>query len=177
MGLIIMAGGIQGKIETMSNANYTNDQSINERVLIATVRTAEYFKRVHSAVFRKYGLSFSKYNVLRALDATSQGRCRISDVSRSMLVPNANITGVAKRLAQDAFIVKKSDPTDDRVTILEITQKGKAALQTIENEKNSSLRKMLTGLSEKEKAEFLKMANLILRNSMSPADAGKMDQI
>ena len=149
----------------MSSATYRSDQSIDERVLMATVRAAEFFKRVHSSVFKKYGLSFSKYNLLRALDASHHGRSRISDVSRMMLVPNANITGVAKRLVQDAFIVKKSDPSDDRVTILEITEKGKTVLKTIENDKDRSMEMMLNGLSEKEKSELLKKVNIVLRNS------------
>ena len=159
----------------MSNANYRNDLNVDERVLMATVRAAEFFKRIHSSVFKKYGLSFSKYNLLRALDASSHGRSRISDVSRAMLVPNANITGVAKRLAQDAFIVKKSDPADDRVTILEITKKGKEALKTIEKEKDSSTTLMLKGLSEKEKHELLKKVNIVLRNSMASPENSQMD--
>ena len=84
-----------------------------------------------------------------------------------MLVPNANITGVAKRLVQDSFIIKKADPGDDRVTILEITKKGKDALRRIEEEKNSSLELMLKGLSENEKMELLKKLNIVLENSMT----------
>lgn len=160
----------------MSNFSYKHNLTIDERVLIATVRAAEFFKRVHSSVFKKYGLSFSKYNLLRALDASSQGRSRISDVSRVMLVPNANITGVAKRLAQDGFIVKKSDPNDDRVTILEITKKGKDAIKTIERGKDSSLQMMLKGLSNKEKTAFLKKINVILRNSLLAPGKKDFDQ-
>ncbi len=163
----------------MSNSNYRRSLTIDERVLIATVRAAEFFKRVHSSVFKKYGLSFSKYNLLRALEASSQGRSRISDVSRIMLVPNANITGVAKRLAQDGFIVKKDDPTDERVTILEITQKGKDALKSIEKDKNSSLQEMLDGLSEDDKTGYLKKVNVILANrpSKTKRKKSRKDQI
>jgi DNA-binding MarR family transcriptional regulator len=45
------------------------------------------------------------------------------EISRIMLVAGANITGIAKRLESDGFIIKKSDPTDHQVTILEITPK------------------------------------------------------
>ena len=37
---------------------YKSDLSVNEKVLMGIVRTAEIFKRSHSAVFRNYGLSF-----------------------------------------------------------------------------------------------------------------------
>jgi DNA-binding MarR family transcriptional regulator len=42
-----------------------------------------------------------------------------------MLVPEANMTGLAKRLERDGFLIRKSDSNDERVTILEITPKGK----------------------------------------------------
>jgi hypothetical protein len=81
--------------------SYVSDLSINEKVLIAMVRAAELFKRSHTAIFRNYGLSFPQYNVLRVLDASQNGRNRISEVSRIMLVPGANMTGIAKRLERD----------------------------------------------------------------------------
>jgi len=80
---------------------YVSDLSSNEKVLIAIVRAAENFKRTHTAIFRKYGLSFPQYNVLRVLDASRNGRNKISGVSRIMLVPGANMTGIAKRLKDD----------------------------------------------------------------------------
>jgi hypothetical protein len=49
---------------------YVSDLSANEKVLMAIVRAAENFKRTHAAVFRKHGLSFPQYNVLRVLDAS-----------------------------------------------------------------------------------------------------------
>ena len=94
----------------MNKRNYQSNLSTDEKVLMGIVRLAEKFKRVHSAVFRNYGLSFPQYNVLRALEASKGGQNKIGDVSRIMLVPVANITGIAKRLEKDGFIIKKSDP-------------------------------------------------------------------
>jgi hypothetical protein len=60
---------------------YVSDLSVNEKVLMAIVRTAETFKRTHAAIFRRHGLSFPQYNVLRVLDASQDGRNKISDNS------------------------------------------------------------------------------------------------
>jgi len=84
-----------------------------------------------------------------------------------MLVPGANITGIAKRLERDAFIIKKPDPDDDRVTILKLTPKGKRALKNIEKEKDQWLKLMLMNLSKKEKSELLDKVKIILKNGMS----------
>jgi len=150
----------------MTKGTYKSDLSTDEKVLMAIIRAAEHFKRVHSSVFRNFGLSFPQYNVLRVLDASKNGQNKISDVSRIMLVPSANITGLAKRLEKDGFIIKKSDPEDDRVTLLEITPKGKKTLQNIEKEKDQWLELMMKNLSKKEKVELLDKVKLILKNGM-----------
>jgi DNA-binding MarR family transcriptional regulator len=150
----------------MVYSTYKSDLSTNEKVLMAIVRAAEIFKRNHSGVFRNYGLSFPQYNVLRVLEASKNGRNKISDVSRIMLVPGANITGIAKRLEKDGFIIKKSDPADDRVTILEITPKGKRTLKNIKNEKDERLELMLKNLSENQKLVLLDKIKRILKNGM-----------
>ena len=150
----------------MVDGTYESDLSTDEKVLMAIVRAAEIFKRNHSAVFRNYGLSFPQYNVLRVLEASKNGQNKISDVSRIMLVPGANITGIAKRLEKDGFIIKKSDPGDERVTILEITPRGKRTLKNIEKEKDEWLDKMLQNLSKNEKLDLLDKVKRILKNGM-----------
>ncbi|MDH3883142.1 MAG: MarR family transcriptional regulator [Desulfobacterales bacterium] len=133
---------------------------------MAIVRAAEIFRRNHSGIFRNYGLTFPQYNVLRVLEASRNGRNKISDVSRIMLVPGANITGIAKRLEKDGFIIKKSDAADERVTILEITPKGKRTLKNIVKEKDERLKLMLKDLSENQKLELLDKVKRILKNGM-----------
>lgn len=149
----------------MGKTNYKSNLSTNEKVLMGIVRLAEKFKRVHSAVFRNYGLSFSQYNVLRVLEASEGGQNKIGNVSRIMIVPVANITGIAKRLEKDGFIIKKPDPTDDRVTILEITSKGKITLKDIENVKDEWLELMLKNLTEAEKLQLLGHVKRVLKTN------------
>ena len=151
----------------MAKPTYKSDLSTDEKVLMAIIRAAEHFKRVHSGVFRNFGLSFPQYNVLRVLDASKNGQSKISDVSRIMIVPGANITGIAKRLERDGFIIKKPDPEDDRVTLLEITPKGKRTLKNIEKDKDYWLERMMKNLSKKEKLELLDNVKLIFKNGMS----------
>lgn len=151
----------------MVGDTYKSDLSTNEKVLMAIVRAAEIFKRTHSSVFKNYGLSFPQYNILRVLEASDNGRNKMSHVSRIMLVPGANITGIAKRLVKDEFIIKKSDSRDERVTLLEITPKGKRTLKNIEQEKDEYLELMLKKLSENQKLELLAIVKRILANGLS----------
>ena len=150
----------------MNTQRYVSDLSTNEKVLMAMVRAAEIFKRTHTAIFRNYGLSFPQYNVLRVLDASRNGRNKISEVSRIMLVPGANMTGLTKRLEKNGFIIRKSDPKDERVTILEITPKGKRTLKNIEQEKDRSIEMILKGFSKEKIRDLLDNLIKLIKNNM-----------
>jgi DNA-binding MarR family transcriptional regulator len=150
----------------VNTKRYVSDLSSNEKVLMAMVRAAEIFKRTHTAIFRNYGLSFPQYNVLRVLDASRNGMNKISEVGKVMLVPSANMTGIAKRLERDGFLIRKSDPDDERVTILEITPKGKRTLKNIEQEKDQSIETILKGFSQKDKAELLDKLKRLIKNNI-----------
>jgi DNA-binding MarR family transcriptional regulator len=147
--------------------HYQSDLSLDEKVLMAVVRLAETFKRIHSEVFRGQGLSFPQYNVLRVLEASHRGRNSMSAVSRIMLVPGANITGIAKRLAKEGFVAKRPDPNDERVTVLEITVKGRRTLRRIEKEKDARLARMLERLTPAEKEALLAQVKTVLKTSLS----------
>jgi DNA-binding MarR family transcriptional regulator len=153
------------EVDVMDSMNYKSDMSDDEKTLIGVVRAAETFKRIVSAIFKENGLSFPQYNVLRVLDATTEGRSRITNVSKIMLVPGANVTGIAKRLEKNGYIVRKSDPTDERANILEITPKGKATLSTIEKDRDRSMHAMLQGFSKQEKTELLDKVKRLIKNS------------
>lgn len=153
----------------MGRINYRSDLSTDEKLLMAVVRAAETFKRVVSVLYRKSALSFPQYNVLRVLDASQDGQCRISDVSRIMLVPGANMTGIAKRLEKSGFIARKSDPLDERVTILKLTPRGKTTLKNIEKELDENTHAMLKGFSSQEKHELLDKVKRLIKNSREVA--------
>ena len=150
----------------MKAERYVSDLSPGEKLLMAMVRAAEIFKRTHSAIFRNYGLSFPQYNILRVLDASRNGINRISEVSRIMLVPGANMTGLTKRLEKNGFIIRKSDPRDERVTLLEITPKGRKTLKNIEQEKDRSTEIMLKGFSQEDITDFLDKLKRLIKNNM-----------
>lgn len=131
--------------------------------MMAIVRAAENFKRTHSTIFKKYGLSFPQYNILRVLESSDLGQNKISSVGKIMLVPGANMTGLAKRLERQEFILRKSDPKDERVTLLAITDKGKNTLKLIEEEKDQAIDLILKNFSEPDKNDLLNKVKIIIK--------------
>lgn len=146
----------------MGLSSYTNSLTLNEKLLMSLVRVAEDFKKRSSAIFKNYGLTFAQYNVLRVLSSSEEGSNTVSNVGKIMLVTGANMTGLAKRLERDGFLIRKRHAKDERVTLLEITPKGRQALQNIENEKEEMLKGYVSGINDEQKeamlAKFKEMA-------------------
>jgi len=149
----------------VTRENYNSDLTFDEKVMMAIVRAAEHFKRVHSSIFKKYGLSFPQYNVLRVLDASENGRNKTSVVSRIMLTPGANMTGLAQRLEKDGFILRTRDPLDERVTLMTITRKGRDALKMIEEEKDGSIERILKEFSQEDKQDLLQKIKKLINST------------
>ena len=145
---------------------YKSDLNADEKVMMAIVRAAELFKKESGAIFKNYGLTFAQYNVLRILDATPNGKNTITNVSRIMLVTGANMTGVAKRLEKSGFLIRRGDANDERITLLEITPKGRQSLKNIREEKDENLRSYLNSFSADEKEEMLSRLKQILRRGI-----------
>lgn len=136
---------------------------INEKVMVALVKASELFKKDSDAIFRNYGLTFSQYNVLRVLNNSTGGQNSVTNASKIMLVSSPNMTGIAKRLEKNGFIIRKNDPKDERVTLLEITPKGKLVLKNINTAHHDNMGNYLQRFSGGEKKRFLEDLKQVFR--------------
>ncbi|WP_300463267.1 MarR family transcriptional regulator [Desulfobacula sp.] len=134
---------------------YKSNANTDEKVMMSIVRTAELFKKKMGAIFKNYGLTFSQYNVLRILDTSTNGMNTITNVSRLMLVSGANMTGVAKRMEKNGFLIRRSDAKDERITLLEITPKGRETLKNIHKGKEDHLKEFMISASLNRKEQML----------------------
>ncbi|MFH1033400.1 MAG: MarR family transcriptional regulator [Pseudomonadota bacterium] len=129
--------------------------SLDEKVMIGMVRASEMFKKNSSAIFKKYGLTFAQYNVLRALNSSPNGYSTVTNVGKIMLVTGANMTGLAKRMERDGFLQSRRHEHDERVKLLEITEKGRQTLKNIEVEKEAHVKSYIGDMPEDEKKKML----------------------
>ena len=146
----------------MPQSEYNNTMNLDERVMMAIVRVAERFKKESTAIFKKFGLTFPQYNVLRVLESSKNGQNMVRDINRIMLVSGANMTGITKRMEKTGFIIRKNDPNDDRLKWLEITPKGKAVLKDIAEDNERNVKRYLKDCSAGIKTEMLSILNGIL---------------
>jgi len=156
---------VQAESEKIDLGGYKADLEINEKVMVAVVKASELYKKDSDAIFKNYGLTFSQYNVMRVLNNSKDGQNSVTNASKIMLVSSPNMTGIAKRLEKNGFIIRKNDSKDERITLLEITPKGKRVLENIRAAHDENMKNYLTSFSEEEKKRLLQDLKRILNKS------------
>jgi DNA-binding MarR family transcriptional regulator len=139
------------------------DMILDERIMVFIVMASEMFKKRSSSIFRNYGLTFSHYNVLKYLVTCEEGRDTAGNVSKRMLVTEANVTGLAKRMEKAGLIERKNDAKDERLTMLQITPMGLKCLEAIQEIQELHVKGYLQSCSQEQKEETLSVLNHIVR--------------
>jgi len=147
----------------MPKAKQKGDVSLEEKVMIFVVMASEMFKKNSTAIFGKYGLTFSHYNVLKYLVACEGGRDTAGNVGKRMLVTGANVTGLAKRMEKAGLIERKNDEKDERLTMLQITPMGRRSLDAIREIQEQHVNQYVQTCSQEQKEEMLSILKNILR--------------
>lgn len=142
-----------------------DDLGVDEKVLVAAVKVSESWKKNCTSIFKNFGLTYAQYNVLRALDSFEGGINTITNISLIMLVSGANMTGIAKRMEERGFIIRKSDPNDERKTMLEITPRGIKTLKNISGDLNRLIEHLLQDFSASQRKDLLEALKKILKVS------------
>jgi len=74
-------------------------------------------------------LTLAKFDVLMAISQASDDVITMSELSRILMVSNANMTGMIRRLVRDGYVRKWALPTDRRVYGVALTSEGKDILE------------------------------------------------
>ncbi|MCC3860344.1 MarR family winged helix-turn-helix transcriptional regulator [Pseudemcibacter aquimaris] len=78
---------------------------------------------------QEFSLSLAKYDVLMAIERAEDGEITMSNLSRELLVSNANMTGMTSRLQADGLVEKKTMPSDRRIYSVALTEEGRTRLE------------------------------------------------
>ncbi len=74
-------------------------------------------------------LTLAKFDVLVAIERSPGSVITMSELSRMLLVSNANTTGMVSRLMKDGLVEKWALPTDRRVYSVAMTSEGRKILK------------------------------------------------
>lgn len=81
------------------------------------------------AALRPYGLSFSRYELLRLLAFSGSGELPITKASDRLQVHVTSVTHAIRRLEGDGLVERTPHPTDGRTTLVRLTELGRSTVE------------------------------------------------
>ncbi|MGA7096112.1 MAG: MarR family transcriptional regulator [Acidimicrobiia bacterium] len=76
------------------------------------------------------GLTFARFEILRLLGFTRNGRLPMGKIGQRLQVHPASVTSAVKRLERDAMIRRETDEIDNRVVLAVLLQRGRDTLRS-----------------------------------------------
>ncbi len=75
---------------------------------------------------KPFSLSFARYEMLRLLAFTREGRLPMASATARLQVHPASVTNTVDRLERDGLVTREPHPMDGRATILALSQEGRS---------------------------------------------------
>lgn len=97
--------------------------------VISIMRAQQLLLARVDAALKPFALSFARYEVLRLLAFSREGRLPLSSVVSRLQVHATTVTGTAERLVRDGLITREPHPHDGRAAMLAITEEGRALVE------------------------------------------------
>ena len=133
-------------------------------------RTAHAQQNFLRPYLKELGLSPGQPKVLRELGASGSRSQR--DLAVCCEVDPSAISRMLDSMERGGFLLRKPDPNDRRSDLVELTEKGEAALEKWEEQCMVIERQMLDGFLPEEKAQLMNFLERAYQNVKAPAGEG-----
>lgn len=110
---------------------------------------------------KKIGLCESDFRVLEAL--LQRGPQRINVLGEQIDLTTGSITTAIDRLESKWLAVRKLDPKDKRVRVVELTPKGRKIIEQASTEHAKTMENALRRLSRSERLQLIKLLQRLIR--------------
>lgn len=81
------------------------------------------------AALKPFALTFARYEMLRMLAFTRNGRMPLASAIKRLQVHPTSVTNTVDRLVKDGFVERIKDPSDGRAAIVVLTAPGRALVE------------------------------------------------
>ncbi len=133
----------------MDKKVYSENEQINLKLFVTLNRCSLSVNQKSSSIIRKQGLTEAQFSVLELL--YHKGDFRIKDIIEKTFSSGGTMTVIIDNLEKENFIKRKKDPRDRRAILIEITEKGKKAIEKIFDKHLENLDNIFSVLSSIEK--------------------------
>ncbi|MGK3954147.1 MarR family winged helix-turn-helix transcriptional regulator [Microbacterium sp. I2] len=126
------------------------------------------FARI-DATLKPFGLSFARYEMLRLLGFTREGRMPMASAIARLQVHPTSVTNTVDRLARDGLVAREPHPTDGRAAMLVLTDPGRALVERATTALNAEVFEQ-PGLAEEDTTELVRIIARLRKDAGDFAD-------
>ena len=126
--------------------------------LLRATRSIE--NRIRDELRLSAGTTLPRFDVLAALYRNPAG-LTMSELSKSLMVSNGNVTGIIERLVQEEFVIRKKLIHDRRSNIVRLTDKGWTSFRELAAQHDAWTETIFEDLSNEEIETVMKVMKKI----------------
>lgn len=134
--------------------------SVEEEALLNLLRTADCLHRAFHRTIRRWGITFTQYNVLRILRGAQPRGLTCSAIGSRMITADPDITRLLARLKGLKLIRQQCDAHDRRVVWTVISEEGLELLREMDPVVQIAPGELLKGLRGTEVTELIRLLEL-----------------
>lgn len=136
-------------------------------------RLAQLLQAELEPVFAAHGVNGGEFDVLAALRRAGRPyRLTPTELGKALMVTSGGMTKRLTALERRGLIRREPDPNDRRSTAVSLTREGKRLVEMILPEHVANEQDLLSGLSEKERAELAVLLETLAVSLGDEADVG-----
>ena len=117
-----------------------------------------------STLYKKCGLSTSKFAVLQILDV-SNGTMTPSEIARWILRERHNVTTLVSRMKREGFVEVEPSTTDRRSVNIILTDKGRVKLKEAQPVAAGIVDQVMGSMSERNTNSLMKLLGIVRKNA------------
>lgn len=135
--------------------------------IISDIRKFNRFYTIVLGILEKHvldtGYSLTEARVI--LEIGFMRECIANDLVERLKIDRSYMSRIIAKLSKDELLIKESSPLDSRVSLIQLTPKGMALFQQLNEKSDEQIAELLQGLSQKEINE-IHASMLLIQNKL-----------
>jgi len=135
--------------------------------LLACTTTIE--QAIRTNLRQEFGTTLPRFDVMAILARTENG-LTMSELSRSLMVSNGNVTGLIDRMAEEGLVMRIPHPEDRRSSYVALSKKGRERFDEMADRHAGWIDDMFDGLGQDDAEELTRILHLLRDSATRKAD-------
>ncbi len=144
------------------------DAAVGMSAVTSIMRAQQLMLARVDAALKPFELSFARFEMLRLLAFTREGRMPMSSAIARLQVHPTSVTNTVNRLVRDGFVERTAHPSDGRAAMISLTESGAELIERATLALNDVF--AAPGLADDDTVELVRILALLRKGAGDFAD-------